>query len=393
MKRFARTAPPSVLLKTGVIVTAFGVVAAMMLATTGGSAQAQDDLSEPPLGLPSNQNNNNIPPPPPPISPPLNPGGDVDDFSDYVPPPIPGVDFEPGDDFGQGRAGPSGPATTAKTPADKPKSGATSPGKKVPPGQDLVSIDFPEPTAIKDIIKAVGQWGEKNFILDQGVSSNKKIQIISPQQVTKEEAYQSFLSALNVAGLTTVDTGKVVKIVPTMQAKSANIKTFYGSSWSPMTDEIITQIIPLENIDAKTVATQLQSILRNSSAVPFSTKMLIVSDTGHKIRRLLEIIRLLDVKGNQPQVSILPLKYTDAKDTKTKVEEVFGGRGGGSALYLDKVLIDERQNALILVGPPRGLDDVVRLVARLDKPLDDQNTQAQIHVRNLDYADAESTLR
>ncbi|NBO39014.1 type II secretion system protein GspD, partial [bacterium] len=283
--------------------------------------------------------------------------------------------------------GGSSPAGKSKAPS-APK--ASIPAKKVPRGQELVSIDFPEPTPIKDIIKAVSQWTGKNFILGQGVSSGAKVAIISPQQVTKEEAYQAFLSALNVAGYTTVDTGKAIKIVPTRQATASNIKTFYGASWAPMTDEIITQIIPLSYIDAQTVSNQLRTILRESNPVPFqTTNSLIVSDTGHKIRRLLEIIRLLDVKGNQPQVAILPIKNTDANDIGKKIQDVFGARGGGGALYLQKVIVDERTNSLILIGPPRGLDDVARLVARLDKPLDDGGTQAQIHVRPLDYADAE----
>ena len=310
------------------------------------------------------------PPPPPP---PELPNDEPDPSGDFAAPPPP----EP---EGSSESAPSAPSSPA------PK----APAKKIAPGQEMVSIDFPDATSLKDIIKAVSSWTGKNFILGQGVSSSAKVSIISPQQVTKEEAYQAFISALNVAGYTTVDTGKAVKIVSTRQATSSNIKTFYGSSWTPMTDEIITQIIPLQYIDAQTVANQLRTILRESNPVPFqTTNSLIVSDTGHKIRRLLEIIKLLDVKANQPQVAILPVRHTDASDIAKKVQDVFGTGGKGSALYLQKVIVDERSNSLILIGPPRGLDDVARLVARLDRALDDAGSQTQIHVRPLDYADAE----
>lgn len=330
------------------------------------SAFAQQDVPPPP------------PPPPPPPAAPEEP-----EFNEFIPPPPP----EPEPSGNSGSSG-SGSSSTSK-PGGASNAKAVAPGKRVPPGQELVSIDFPEPTPIKDIIKAVSQWTGKNFILGQGVSSTAKVSIISPQQVTREEAYQAFLSALNVSGYTTVDTGKAVKIVNTRQATSSNIKTFYGASWAPMTDEIITQIIPLTYIDAQTVSNQLRTILRESNPVPFqTTNSLIVSDTGHKIRRLLEIIRLLDVKGNQPQVAIVPIKHTDSQDIAKKVQDVFGARGGG-ALYLQKVIVDDRTNSLILIGPPRGLDDVVRLINRLDRPLDDAGQQNQIHVRPLDYADAE----
>jgi general secretion pathway protein D len=314
------------------------------------------------------------PPPPPP---PELPNEEPDNVSggDFSPPPPPEIDSK---------------GTGSSSGAALPKAPPKAPSKKIPPGQEMVSIDFPDATSLKDIIKAVSSWTGKNFILGQGVSSSAKVSIISPQQVTKEEAYQAFLSALNVAGYTTVDTGKAVKIVSVRQATSSNIKTFYGSGWTPMTDEIITQIIPLQFIDAQTVANQLRTILRESNPVPFqTTNSLIVSDTGHKIRRLLEIIKLLDVKANQPQVAILVVKHTDANDIAKKVQDVFGTGGRGSALYLQKVIVDERSNSLILIGPPRGLDDVARLVGRLDRPLDDLGSQTQIHVRPLDYADAE----
>ena len=82
-------------------------------------------------------------------------------------------------------------------------------------GRELVNMDFPELTDIRDIIKAVSLWTGKNVILDRQVHG--KVQIISPKQVTKEEAYQAFLSALNVLQLTPVETGKVIKILPSEQ--------------------------------------------------------------------------------------------------------------------------------------------------------------------------------
>lgn len=343
-----------------------------------------------PAGILLAQNEPEDAPPPPPPPPPEEPASEIPPPTDNAAPSNPNKSRQtsPGGANSQGRTGAAAPgAPGASIPVDP----SGIPAKKIPPGEELVTIDFPEPIPIKDIIKAVAQWTGKNFILGQGVSSSARVAIISPQQVTKEEAYQAFLSALNVAGFTTVDTGRVVKIIPTRQATSSNIKTFYGASWAPMTDEIITQIIPLTYIDAQTVATQLKSILRESNAVPFpTTNSLIVSDTGHKIRRLLEIILLLDVKGNQPQVAIVPILYMDANDVAKKIQDIFG-RGGakaGGSLYLQKVIVDERSNSTILIGPPRGLDDVVRLIKRLDRPLEDQSQQAQIHVRPLEYADA-----
>ena len=283
------------------------------------------------------------------------------------------------------------PSPIKKAPSstsEETKVGADS----VPAGQELVNIDFPEPTEIKDIVKAVSIWTGKNVILGREVTG--KVQMISPKKVTKEEAYQAFLSALNMLGLTTVETGKVIKIMPNRNAVKGNLKTFLGSNWTPLTDELITQIIPLRYIDAKEIQNTLSKLVTTNALVVYPpTNTLIISDSGYKVRRILDIIELLDVQGQQPQLAMVPIRYADAKDVKDKVEEIFkagsasktAGRGGLSTY---KLIADERTNSVIIFGPPRTIADVKALVKRFDMRIDDPTRQAQIHVRPLDYADA-----
>jgi general secretion pathway protein D len=264
----------------------------------------------------------------------------------------------------------------------KEKRGSSS----IPAGQELINIDFPEPTEIKDIIKAVALWTNKNVILDRNVSG--KVQIISPRKVTKEEAYQAFLSALNLLGMTTVETGKVIKIMPVRTAVKDNLKTFLGSKWTLLTDEIITQIVPLKYIDAKEIQNTLSRIVSSNSMIAYEkTNTLIISDSGYKVRRILDILELLDVQGQQPQVSIVPIRYADAKSIVDKVNELMkAGAGRGQPAY--KLLTDERANSVIIFGPPRTISDVKALVRKFDSPIDDPTKQSTIHVRPLDYADA-----
>lgn len=341
------------------------------------------------------QDNNN-PAAEPPVEPEL-PAEDQDLPEPVEPPPVEepaaGPEMEP----------PSQPQVTVPSGTPAPSS---APGKTatvrvptgkgaaaVPPGQELVNIDFPEPTEIKDIIKAVSLWTGKNVILDRNV--NGKVQIISPRKVTKEEAYQAFLSALNLLGLTTVETGKVVKIMPVRTAVKGNLKTFLGSSWTPMTDEIITQIVPLKYIDAKEIQATLSRIVSSNSMIAYPpTNTLIISDSGYKVRRVLDILDLLDVQGQQAQVAIVPIRYAEAKNIADKVSEIFKNtsaqkKGAGSGNYRGyKIMTDERTNSVIIFGPPRTIADVKSLVRKFDIELDDPSRQSSIHVRPLDYADA-----
>ncbi len=263
----------------------------------------------------------------------------------------------------------------------------------VPDGQELVSIDFPEQTEIKDIIRAVALWTGKNVILGRDV--NGKVQMISPRRVTKEEAYQAFLSALELLGLTTVETGKVIKILPSRTAVKGNLKTILGSTWTPMTDEMITQIVPLKYIDAKEIQTTLSRLGSSNSMIAYRpTNTLIITDSGYKVRRILDIIQLLDVQGQQPKIAIVPIKYSDAKSIADKIQEIFQATKGGAAkagsqsYHTYKIIVDERSNSVVIFGPPRTIQDVKSLVKRFDIRIDDPTRQSTIHVRPLDYADA-----
>ena len=262
----------------------------------------------------------------------------------------------------------------------------------VPEGQELVSIDFPEPTDIKDIIRAVALWTGKNVILGKGVSG--KVQMISPRKVTKEEAYQAFLSALNVLKLTTVETGKVIKIMPTRNAVKGNLRIYQGTSWAPRTDKLITQIVPLKYIDAKKLQTTLSRIVSTNSMIAYQpTNTLIISDTGYKVRKILQIISLLDVAGQQPQVALVPIRYGDAKVISQKVSEILkakqaGKKGSTSDYRTYKISVDERSNSVVVFGPPRTIQDIKELVKKFDFQVEDPANQASIRVRFLDYADA-----
>ena len=122
------------------------------------------------------------------------------------------------------------------------------------------------------------------------------------------------------------------------------------------------------------------------------TNTLIISDTGYKVRRILQIVELLDVAGQQPKVALVPIKWGDAKVISQKVSEILKAsqtsKKGKAQYRTYKVTVDERSNSVVIFGPPRTIQDVKDLVKKFDFPVEDPTNQAAIRVRFLDYADA-----
>ena len=122
------------------------------------------------------------------------------------------------------------------------------------------------------------------------------------------------------------------------------------------------------------------------------TNTLIISDTGYKVRKILQIISLLDVAGQQPKVALVPIRYGDAKQISQKVSEILkakqAGKKGTSDYRSYKISVDERSNSVVVFGPPRTIQDIKTLVKKFDFPVEDPANQASIRVRFLNYTDA-----
>ena len=110
-------------------------------------------------------------------------------------------------------------------------------------GQRFVTIDFND-VDINLFIKYISELTGKNFIVDRTVKG--KVTIISPTRISEADAYRVFESVLEVHGFTTVPSGSVIKIIPTVQARSQSIETIHADQRMYPEDKVVTQLIPLK---------------------------------------------------------------------------------------------------------------------------------------------------
>src|SRR5271168_5163608 len=97
------------------------------------------------------------------------------------------------------------------------------------------------------IIQAVGEVTGKNFIIDPRV--NAKVTMVSSTPMSPAAFYEAFLAVLQVYGYVAVPAGKVIKIVPNTDLKQMP-SIDLPNDVSATSDEIVTQIITLKNINA-----------------------------------------------------------------------------------------------------------------------------------------------
>src|SRR5262249_27374247 len=117
---------------------------------------------------------------------------------------------------------------------------------------DLYDINFNN-VDILQIIKLMSELTKKNFLVDDKVRG--KVTVISQKRVTLEEAYQVFLSVLEIQGFTIVPQGPITKIIPSRDVKDNPIPTATdsGRPFSAATESFVTQLIPLQYADANDI--------------------------------------------------------------------------------------------------------------------------------------------
>jgi general secretion pathway protein D len=313
----------------------------------------------------------------------------------------------------------SGHGETARLDTDdklttKPVSSV--PGAKGKPATDsMIHLNFRDADIIQ-IINLMSELTGKNFLVDDKVKG--KVTIIAPKPVSLEEAYQVFLSLLEIQGFTVVPQGPIIKIVPSREVKERPLPTAIDGQRPPSatSDEFVTQLIPLEHADANEIRALLTPLVsKQSSLLAYPpTNTLILTDVSSNISRLLKIIRALDIESPSAILKVIALKHASADQIAASLQvaleglvQVGSADGEGAqtprprrvratatqqpAAKAPKIIPDARTNSLVVIATPTDMASAEDLIAKLDIPTPEG--RGQIHVYYLAHANAEELAK
>jgi general secretion pathway protein D len=273
--------------------------------------------------------------------------------------------------------------------AQEVKPGSQKPAKS----EQFVSIDFNN-VDINVFIKFMSELTATNFVVDQRVKG--KVTIISPSKISLKEAYKVFESVLEVHGYTTVKAGDIVKIVPAPDARSKNIKTLLREEAASPEDKVVTQLIPLKYaapVDIKRLFTPMVS--KSSVILAYQpTNMMIITDVHSNIRRLLKILKRIDIPGIGQEISVIPIQYADATKMVSLLSSVFKPArkpAKGAPQPAVAMVADERTNLIVLLANKVDTLRVKQLIAMIDK--ETPRGKGKIHVYYCENATAEELAK
>jgi general secretion pathway protein D len=270
--------------------------------------------------------------------------------------------------------------------------------KQVDQTSKFVAIDFND-VDINVFIKFISKLTGKNFIVDRRVKGN--VTIISPTKISVKDAYNVFESVLDNNGFATVESGKVIKIIPAPNAKGDNIDTKLMTGMDQpdsLIDKIVTRIIPLEYASSNELKKLFTPLVPKGSVILSyqDTNMLIVTAALTSINRLLKIIKTIDMQSIGKKISVIPVLNADAGKLVSNLSKILTAsarekKAQRSSAFSVKFVADDRTNSIILLASKIQTDKVKKLIDILDQEV--PKGEEKIRVYYLEHASAESLVK
>ena len=235
------------------------------------------------------------------------------------------------------------------------------------PGGSLVKFNLQD-ADLGELVNHVSGLTGKRFIYGQKVRQIK-VTVVSPTPVTIDEAYEAFLSILQANGMTVVPHGRFLKIVDTGGVVSEETPIYDRGEPIPDTDRFVTRLYRLRSTSA-TEASNLLGKFKSKEgdiSVYEPGSLLILTDRGSNIQRMVRILEEIDVGGAGSSMWIEPIHYGSAADMAKQFSDIFElNTPGGSKGGLMKVIADDKTNSLVIVGTEDSYLKLRELLKRVD---------------------------
>jgi general secretion pathway protein D len=316
------------------------------------------------------------------------------------------------------------PPTATAPPGPKPGGPPITiiPGKSAVPGDTQITgapggkaggtpfaFDF-RGADITNVLKFYSTVSGLTIIADQALSG--PVTIINPKPVTLDEAFRILQSVLGVRGFSAYQTGNVLTIagLDVVGRNTPLLNTEPDGGPADPHNQVMTQVIPLNNVDAKALSTELQPLINKGASLIGSdgTNSLILTDTANNVQRFIKLVHALDETSSNSEMAVYPLKRAEATAIAEIINSLYGklttrGKGGppqpgqpppqpgqpappGGARPAVVAVADPRTNAVIVVASRENQEQIAKdIIKRLDD--DDSNTM-DTEIIKIQYSDA-----
>jgi general secretion pathway protein D len=248
---------------------------------------------------------------------------------------------------------------------------------------NFVVLNF-DNAELSDVINTISSITGENFIVSSGL--NARITIHSSKKIPVSEVLNVFESILEVNGISLVKSGDYYKIVSSSLTKQKPLEIYKGDKLDvPYRDRPLTQIIPVEYVPVREISTVLTPLLSQAGSIIPNPRnnLLIINDNASSVRRLLRVLKELDVDAFQnKRMGFFQPKYSDVKSLSDELISILNALNLGREGVV--IVPIERINSLVVFASSRGLMKAVEgWIKKLDEEVMTGQNIFVYHVQNV----------
>jgi general secretion pathway protein D len=287
------------------------------------------------------------------------------------------------------------PTPTAPERRPRPQAGAEQTAPRGLSPERLIVFNF-DNADIEVVVQAAAEIVGFNYVLAPA-ARGRKVTVQTIGKIASDDVFNVLLTILDVNGLAAVRSGNIYRIIPREGTPQASIRTIVGREMDPGVpgDQVVTQIVRLQYVSAAEAVALLRPFVPAQGAVSAhrDSNLLLLTDTAANIRRLLDIVRLIDVEVALDEPQIIKIQHADAQELAQLLSQLFAtGRvrvGGAAAAPAPQVprpgvapgpatlggavvdrapliVAERRSNSLVVYADKQDTAAIRRLIEKLD---------------------------
>ncbi len=249
--------------------------------------------------------------------------------------------------------------------------------KKTRASEDYVTLNFTN-IDIGALVKVMSELTRRNFLLDDHVTG--KVTIMTPIKISPEEAYQVFLSALEIKGFTAIEDGKITRIIPAASARQSGLKVLEDGTTAG--EGYVTKLIRLTYVNPQEIVRSVSPLIsKDGSIIAYPvTSSVIITEAVSNLKKLESLINAMDVSApeGKGKINVYYLKNANSEEMSKLMQALVaklpappagGVQPAGPATILEgpvNITSDKATNALVIVASPGDFQIVRDVIQKLD---------------------------
>jgi type II secretory pathway component GspD/PulD (secretin) len=293
---------------------------------------------------------------------------------------------------------------------------------------ETLDLALPEKLKVIDLLDLIGKYLNLNYVYDESKIKTMEVSLKVQGPIKVRDLYPLAESVLKFTGLAMARKGNLVTIVPIADTLEID-PTLIGPENGQVKagDVVVTSVFQLNYIDTASAKTLLEGMKLGAVTEIPTRGTIIVTGYAYRMKRVEQLLDVVDKPGNPKQFKFRQLKYTMASTLAPKIKALVEQLGDmsiaigattptattpqprrppavrqptpaqstpaassgstKSSIYLDS---DERTNRILMIGQEEELAVVEKLIDTLDIAQQDIRS---LRVYEIQHVDAEEVRK